>query len=161
MSALLLCALHRLGKPSTAAAVLDRATALAIDADWPRRHYPGSVHHVSAALRNMAKASMVVQDSHTIDDGKSRPLYRVTGEFNFNYPMPPVPRDGPGDSPLSPLSPPQLTALFDVLTTLLHESGRQRRDLERFLIGQHTELERQLERANARLVAAGLDKVQA
>ena len=88
---LILCALHRLGKPSMAADVADQAAALALsEPGWPRntgaKFSPASA---AAHLNQIAEKAGTARDT----SGNNRPLFQPKGgTFDPNYPMPEPPR---------------------------------------------------------------------
>jgi hypothetical protein len=158
MSQLLLCALHRRGKPSTAGDIHETALGLAMNAGWPRSEWPTNPKQVAALLKGMIKAGDVMQVDCSRENGRDVPMFQpICGAgFDSEYEMPDPPAK-PKKSDLDGMTKPQIYALVDVLEALVHEGARQRRELGSLLVRQLEEFERTTERAKRQLLAAGIE----
>jgi hypothetical protein len=153
---LALAALHRLGRPSTAADIFDCALGLGRSAGWPREHLGGSVQKFAKLLERMNREdnSVFVVD-RVLENGNSRNLWAPTGDFTSGYPIPPPPSEK-GSHPLDDMNREQTLAVFDVADATLFELRRQRRELRAVMDRHEDELERLMNRARQRLATVGL-----
>lgn len=156
---MLLCALHRAGKPRTASDLHDEATALAMDHDWPRAAYCiWSPQKVAAALRNM-DGKLVERCGKARIEGNERDLWRPLGLLerweNRDYPVPDPPGAGT-DHPLETLSRAQQITAFDVLGEVVAAGVRLRRNVETLLAHELQTFDDTVARCRRQLLAIGV-----
>lgn len=158
MSELLLCALHRLNGARSATEIFDTAVSLAMDAWWPRSAWPVSSKQTAALLKGMEAAGTVKRSTKGCarENGRDVPIWEPAGLIQPQYQIPDPP-DRTKKKDLDGMTKPQIYALVDVLSDLVHEGGRQRRELGSLLVRQLEEFERTTERAKRQLLAAGIE----
>lgn len=150
---LVLCALHRLGAPSTAADVSDKASALAVSEGWPRSTWAAlSPQSVSRLLQSAGcKKAGAVRDP----TGNNRPMWQPPScTFDIDYPLPARPEEQ-SRHPLTGRTPEQMYALFDALDTALTTATRQREELRDLVTRHDRELAGLAQRCKHQLLAAG------
>lgn len=158
-SDLLLAALHRAGKPITAADLWDLAVGLATAAGWPRQEIAkGNPMKAAKLLERMgtgANASVAIVGT-TKENGNNRSLWAPLKPHIAAFPIPEAPQPDAEAHTLDGLSREQVLAVFDATDDLSFELQRQRRELRAYMDRQDDELARFRERARRALAAVGL-----
>jgi len=141
MKEVLLCALLRIGAPSTASELCDTAIQLMQNEGWPRRSWAElNAKSASRHLQGMRDAGTLVSITQK-DNGRDVPHYWLPkngAPCDPKYPMPPPPDPEGEDHPLHGKTKRQQFVIFDMHDALLHTLLRQR-----------TERQEQLDRTNA------------
>lgn len=158
MSALLLYALHRAGRPTIASDLADIANGAAMDAGWPAQLCRQSPKQVAALLRGMERDGEVRAAGSVRCNGNDRSLWEPVGGFVAGVAMPDMPdrAEGRPDNPLLRMTRMQQLAVFSVTDTLLTELVQQRAELREAFDKHDARLRAVIERTRVQLSMVGL-----
>ena len=158
---MLLCAVHRAGRPKTAADLHDDCVGLAMSADWPRNVWAKwSAQKAAAALRSLESGELVERCGDAMVDGNPRPLWRPNGQLekweNPNYPIP-DPSDRENDKhEIDSMSRDQLITMLDVFGDVTAAAVRLRRSIETTVATEIAAFDDAIARGKRQLIGAGI-----